>query len=89
MGEERQSYLLRQQLLHETEREPELSQECNAESEHPMANALFRLSVGLPGKVSQHVSHDADPPSSLPECEEADQDPGAESCSYSFLYLSH
>jgi len=49
----------------------------------------FRMGVGLPGKVSQHVNHDADPPSSSPGREEADQDAGAESCSYSFLYLSH
>lgn len=49
----------------------------------------FRMGLGLPGKVSQHVSHDADPPSSSSGCDEADSDPGAESCSYLFLYLCH
>lgn len=49
----------------------------------------FRMDMGLPGKVSQHVSHNTDPSSSSPGCEEAGQDHGADTCSCSFLYLSH
>lgn len=83
-GEERQSCFLRQE---EAECKSQLSREWDAESEHPYGK--FRMGVGLPGKVSQHVSHDTDPPSSSPGLEETGQEPSAESCSYSFLYLSH